>query len=333
LSSGGRRRVQTGSGDKESTAKQASEHEAPSNKPTSRRLQSGGGFSIEVAAIALTGLIGMVGYAVQAQSAKKASEAQATLDREAAEREKVEVKAGQQLERVQLQMAEWVMPLTGNNCMLYYGWIAIAKELKLQGYLDLNCIEYIPQPAMPYIDLLVTNNPAMHAALDQAPYMQLPPEDVALLAADPALRSRYCELAVAVLLPPLQRLGVVFATKFQYYESIRPARLDASLLGIGRDWASLLGALSVLYWQSCNYAAQFESLVARWEHERFDLLQPDEPGVYGILVRLGQEQIKSVGTKEIELLGVSSGSSVVAGSLNFVKKGVDSSGGGKVEET
>jgi hypothetical protein len=33
-----------------------------------RRLQSGGGFSIEVAAIAFTGLIGMIGYAVQARS-------------------------------------------------------------------------------------------------------------------------------------------------------------------------------------------------------------------------------------------------------------------------
>ena len=73
--------------------------------------------------------------------------------------------------------------------------------------------------------------------------------------------------------------------------------------------------------------------MARWEHERFDLVQPDEPSVYGILVRLSNEQVKSVGTKEIELLGISSGSSVVAGSLNFVKKGVDSSGGGKVEET
>ena len=53
----------------------------------------------------------MVGYAVQARSAQKASQAQARLGREAAEREKVEAKAGKQLERVQLQMAEWVRPL------------------------------------------------------------------------------------------------------------------------------------------------------------------------------------------------------------------------------
>jgi hypothetical protein len=67
-----------------------------------RQLQSGGGgFSIEVAAIAFTGLIGMVGYAVQARSASgaQASGAQASLGREAAEREKAEAKAGKQLDR------------------------------------------------------------------------------------------------------------------------------------------------------------------------------------------------------------------------------------------
>ena len=66
-----------------------------------RQLQSGGGgFSIEVAAIAFTGLIGMVGYAVQARSAQKASDARASLEQEAAERDKAEAKAGKQLERV-----------------------------------------------------------------------------------------------------------------------------------------------------------------------------------------------------------------------------------------
>ena len=47
----------------------------------------------------------------------------------------------------------------------------------------------------------------MFTAFGRAPYAQLPPEDLALLAADPALRARYCELAATVLLPPLRRLG------------------------------------------------------------------------------------------------------------------------------
>jgi hypothetical protein len=93
-----------------------------------RQLQSGGGgFSIEVAAIALTGLIGMIGYVVQARSAQKASEAHASLEREAAERDKAEAKAGKQLERVQLQMAEWVRPLLMENQSLYFGWFMMAK--------------------------------------------------------------------------------------------------------------------------------------------------------------------------------------------------------------
>ena len=51
-----------------------------------RRLQGAtserGEVSIEVVAIAFTGLIGMVGYAVQARSAQKASQAQASLGRD-----------------------------------------------------------------------------------------------------------------------------------------------------------------------------------------------------------------------------------------------------------
>ena len=82
-----------------------------------------------------------------------------------------------------------------------------------------------------------------------------------------------------MLLPPLQRLSVVFATKMHLYESIAPVRLDSVLPGIGRGWASLLRSLAILYHQLCVYAGQFESLVARWGEDRFDLLQPDSPAV------------------------------------------------------
>jgi hypothetical protein len=53
-------------------------------------------------------------------------------------------------------------------------------------------------------------------------------------------------------------------------------------------------------------------------------------------MRLSVEQIKSVSTKEVELLGVSSGSTTAAGSLDFLKTGVVASGrsgGGKIEDT
>ena len=110
----------------------------------------------------------------------------------------------------------------------------------------------------------------MYVAFRRAPYAQLPPEDLALLAANPAVRSRYCELATTVLLPPLRRLSLLIATKMHLNESLAPARLDPLLPGIGRGWHSLLGTLSVLSRQLYVYAAQFESLAGRWEEERFD---------------------------------------------------------------
>jgi hypothetical protein len=207
--------------------------------------------------------------------------------------------------------------------MVWFGWVAIAKELKLHGYLSLCEIEYIPQPATPYMDLLVSSsNPAMWAAIGAAPYSELPPEDLALLAADPALRSRYCELALTVLLPPLRRLSEIFATKCHLNEGLSPARLDSLLPGIGRDWASVVGTLSVLYHTTRVYVGQFESLVGRWEQERFDLLQPDSPGLHTIFLLLVGEQIKDVAKKEVELVGMSSGSRSAAGGIDFMKGGV-----------
>jgi hypothetical protein len=298
-----------------------------------RQLQSGGGGSIEVVAIAFTGLIGMVGYVVQARSAQKASQAQASLGREVAEREKAEAKAGKQLERVQLQMAEWVRPFIVNANLLQMGWIAISRECKLLGYIGLHDYEYVPQPATPYIELLVVTNPAAVAANAQTPYAQLPPEDLALLAADPALRSRYCELVAALLLSPLRRLSLLFTTKFHLNESLAPARLDPVLPGIGRDWTSLIGSLSVMYYQLGTYAAQFESLAVRWKEEQFDLLQPDTPGLHIALMYLSMEQLKDVSTKELQLVGASSGSRDAAGGNNFMRIGANPAGGGKDAET
>ena len=53
-------------------------------------------------------------------------------------------------------------------------------------------MDWFPQPATPHIDLLVVANPAMFTAYGRAPYAQLPPADLTLLAADPAVRCRYC---------------------------------------------------------------------------------------------------------------------------------------------
>jgi hypothetical protein len=81
------------------------------------------------------------------------------------------------------------------------------------------------------------------------------------------------------------------------------------------------------------YAGQFESLVARWEEERFDLLQPDTPGLHIILLYMSIEQAKDVAAKEVQLLGVSSGSRTAAGSLDFMTGGAGAVGDGKEAET
>ena len=75
-----------------------------------------------------------------------------------------------QLERVQLQMSEWVRPLYVNACILGQGWFAIARECKLLGYLGLYAVEYVPQPATPSIHRLDGINPATFAAYRRAPY-------------------------------------------------------------------------------------------------------------------------------------------------------------------
>jgi hypothetical protein len=191
------------------------------------------------------------------------------------------------------------------------------------GYLELYSFEWFPQPATPHIDLLgFIINPAHYVALGRAPYAELPPEDIALLGADPALRARYCELALTVLLPPLRRMSEILGTKSHLNESIAPARLDPTMPGIGRDWTSYMGTMSHAYYDVRVYTAQFESLVGRWEEERYDQLQPDSPGQHLVIMFLLTEQIKDVGKKEIELVGMSSGARSATGGVDYMKGGV-----------
>jgi len=70
---------------------------------------------------------------VQARSAQKASAARASLEQEAAERDKAEAKAGKQLERVQLQMADWARPINVENQTVNIGWFTMAKVCRPPG--------------------------------------------------------------------------------------------------------------------------------------------------------------------------------------------------------
>jgi hypothetical protein len=59
-------------------------------------------------------------------------------------------------------------------------------------------------------------------------------------------------------------------------------------------------------------------VAARWSEERFDLLQPDSPGVHHTLHFVTTEQVKDIAAKELELLGASSGTRSAA-ALNIMK--------------
>jgi hypothetical protein len=79
---------------------------------------------------------------------------------------------------------------------------------------------------------------------------------------------------------------------------------------------------------------QVEALAERWEEERFDLLQPDAPGLHLILWFLLVEQLKDVAKQELQLVGASSGSRTAAGGgLNFTNSGAVPAGDDKGAET
>jgi hypothetical protein len=174
--------------------------------------------------------------------------------------------------------------------------------------------------------------------MGRAPYHELPPEEIAMLAADPALRARYCELALTMLLPPLRRITEIFATKYYLNESVVTSLMDPLLPGIGREWKPYVATLSGVFYDVCNYTAQFESLARRWEQECYDLLQPDSPGAQIVMMFIIVEQLKLVGKKELELVGISSGSNTVSGGggAAFMNSGVASgsaSAGAQTMET
>jgi hypothetical protein len=189
-----------------------------------RQLQTSGGFSIEVAAIVFTGLIGMIGYVVQARSAQRASEAQTSLEREAAEREKVVAKAEKQLQRVHVQLADFAYPvqaLTGHFCRAFD---FAESRCGLEDSASTYCNEFHSPPTQPHVSVLNIGNPKSLKAFAANPFkFTLAPEDLARLAADPAKRARWIELVTHGMLPPLRELVSITQTK------VRPASSGSTL--------------------------------------------------------------------------------------------------------
>ena len=103
------------------------------------------------------------------------------------------------------------------------------------------------------------------------------------------------------------------------------AIMNAMLPGVGLDW-NILGSGMMPYTNICTYAAQFESIVSRWEASDFGLLQPVVPGpALGILVAHGVVQHQQAAKSEQELLFRSGATRQASGESNaaWTSAGVD----------
>ena len=238
---------------------------------------------------------------MQNRAAIAANATQHQIVREAAERQRQEDKAQKQLERVQLQMAEFVRPLNAHVAAWVWAWIFASEELGLSRN-SLYSVEFVAQPATPRIQILNITNPAGWNAAGRMPYYKLAPEDVTLLESNPAKRERYSELVAHCMLPPLRHLTEMLTFKRHLNESIKPQQLATNMPQFGRDF-SFLGSTSEIYNHTVQYAAEFESVAARWARDDWGMLEPATSSPHTCLLMLLLEVLKAVGAKEVTLLG------------------------------
>ena len=88
-----------------------------------------------------------------------------------------------------------------------------ALELGLPTHCDTYSLQYATQPATPHVKMFHVGDPVRVAAGFRAPFFKLAPEDVALLASDPARRQRYMELVTYSWIPPLRRMAELLANQ------------------------------------------------------------------------------------------------------------------------
>ena len=103
------------------------------------------------------------------------------------------------------------------------------------------------------------------------------------------------------------------------------AIMNAMLPGVGLDW-KILGDGNMPYTNICTYAAQFESIVSRWEASDFGLLQPVVPGPsFGIMLAHSAVQAQQAAKSEQELLFRSGATRAASGGTMaaFTSAGVD----------
>jgi hypothetical protein len=150
---------------------------------------------------------------VQNKASITANATQHELVREAAEQHLVEDKAAKQLERAQLQNAEFVYPVGILINQFCQAFARAAHTCGLHGFLATWSWEFVSPPTQPYATVGSYHNPETFKLIAANPMLCLPPDDLARLAADPATRARWVELATHTMIPPLRALVPVLQTK------------------------------------------------------------------------------------------------------------------------
>jgi hypothetical protein len=285
------------------------------NGPRRAQDNGGGGVSSDSIALMATAALGIISFIVQARVSSNEQKQRADRDREHAERDKEQTRAGKLLERVQLQLAEFVDPANVSVIAALDSWIHICYAVGLEGYIAQYQIEpithMITQPATPHVKTQYSADPKMWRAFAMAPMYAMHDADIEMLHGDAAKRQLYADLVEATYLPPLRTFDDIVATKSHLAPWFNPARLDKMLPGLGRSWATK-STLMIIFNELVLYARQFETVLDRMKAGDNSLLGPSIAGSMLPVAMALQMMKEAVSKKEMAQLGASQGKNTSA---------------------
>ena len=277
---------------------------APRRVQDATCTESGGGVSSDSIALMATAALGILSFIVQARVSSNEHKKHADLDREHAGRDKEQMRAGQLLARVQLQIAEFIDPAMISVTAASGSWMYINYAVGLHGYIAQYEIELISQPAPPHAKTLYYASPKMWRALAAAPYIVVHDADIEMLQGDAAKRQLYAELVEATYVPPLRAFCDVVATKSHLAPWFDPARLDKMLPGLGQSWAAKASLLNIFN-ELAIWTQQFDAVLARMKAGDNSLLAPTIPTPIAAVMMAVTMMKTAVSKKELALLGAS----------------------------
>ena len=154
-----------------------------------------------------------------------------------------------------------------------------------------------------------------------APYTMLWPEDLAVVASEPVKLERYQQLILHTWMPPLREVVSSITGGYHLIEAqFLPKDLYKIIPGLGEDVDSI-GSISAIFYHTCVYVHQCELLVEAWARGDNSRLQPTQPCLQLILqVVLGLLK-KAASEKELQLVGMSSGTEASFSMLSIAGSG------------